>query len=242
MLKLGGVTAALFVGLASASAQAATVEQMFEVRAAPSFHAGRDMSLWINGGFATDLRGTFAFHDAGMMRMFSDGTARIEGRVLADDDHASGFDLEFSYDSVMGWTPVFKHQFGSVEHGNESYMDMERGVLRGFGRLEGLDLTLTRMPVAGPYATQMGGGLGPEIGANNHNANYGLANWFFVESILSRDCAICADNAWLDALVGQNGDMNVDLIPLSPVPLPGAGWLLLAGLGTAMLYRRESRV
>lgn len=174
------------------------------------------------------------------MRIMADDTATIAGRVYADDDPDSGFDLRFMYDQTFDWAPEFKHQFGSVEHGNESYYDMEGGRLTGFGGLEGLSLTVRRMPTSGPYATQVGGGVLDEIGANNHNQNYGLANWFFIDEVLSTDCPLCTDPESILAMAGTAGDLNVDLQGMAQVPVPAAGLLLLTALGGFAAMRRRS--
>lgn len=226
------------LGVAGA-AHSATVESLYGVHAAESDHANREVSLWISGGVG-DLRGTFAFQDEGLFRVFEDDAASIAGRVYADDDAASGFDLRFLYDQTFDWAPEFKSQHGSVEHGNESYYDLEFGRLTGFGGLEGLSLTVRRMPTSGPYATQVGGGVLDELGANNHNQNYGLANWFFIDEVLSTDCPLCSDVESLLALAGTSGDLNVDLREVAAVPVPAAGLLLLTALGGFAAMRRKS--
>jgi hypothetical protein len=87
--------------------------------------------------------------------------------------------------------PAFKSENGSAEVlGSTIYRDLEGGTLIGFGLLAGLDLTVSRNPVNGNFATQIGPSNGTDIGANNKNKNYGLANWLFL-TVTSNTCSIC---------------------------------------------------
>jgi hypothetical protein len=107
------------------------------------------------------------------------------------------------------------------------YRNLTGGTLIGTGILAGLNLTVTRKPIDGPWATQIGGSNGTNNGANNKNKNFGMANWFMI-NVTTATCRICSNNSVIANLNGKQGDINIDLVP---VPVPAAGFLLIGGLG-----------
>ena len=240
---------AVFGICGSTAVSASTLEQLYEVGSVTSERAGRDVALSLYSGsidnpnywLTDDVRGVFHIQDAGTFRELSDGRWELTSRVVADDwaalGEASGFDLNLQFNDIIDFAYEFKSEDGSTPHGNEVYINLTHGSLTGYGALEGLDLSVTRSPVDGPYATQIGGGLQDTVGANNHNADFGLAGWFFVDQVTSSTCDICAGNTAILNLAG--GDANTTLTPVAPVPLPAAGFVLLAALGGLGFVRKR---
>jgi len=225
---------ALSAGAASASP--VTITDQYYVTSAIGTNNSADHSLWISGGLGEGIGTDFDFDPAGLFTLFSDGLATLTGVVVSQNDAGAWFDLSFNYDSVFSITPAFKSENGSVSTPDTFYRDLEGGTLIGGGILAGLDISVTRAPVYGPYATQIGAGTANNNGANNKNNNFGLANWFKI-SIDSATCSICS-NSEIAALVnyGGQGDINVDL---TPVPVPAAGLLLVGALGALGFLRRR---
>ena len=208
---------------ASSSAHAAMITNSYSVTSA--IGSGNDHSLWISGGLGAGIGSDFDFDPAGLFTLFDDGTATLSGTVISQDDNSSGFLLSFNYDNTFTFAPSFKSENGSVETMDTIYRDLEGGTLIGFGLLDGLDLTVTRRPSDGPYATQIGPGTATNNGANNKNQNFGMAHWLSL-IVDSASCSIC-DTSQIKYLDGQQADINVDL---APVPLPATAMLLLSGL------------
>lgn len=225
------LTAVFYV---TGSAHAAMVTNSYSVTSAVG--SGADHSLWISTGLGGGIGSDFDFDPAGLFTLFDDGTATLVGTVVSQDDSNSGFRLSFNYDDIFTFMPSFKSENGSVETMDTFYRDLEGGSLTGFGLLDGLNLSVTRRPADGPYATQIGPGTATNNVANNKNQNFGMAHWFTI-IVDSATCQIC-DTDQIVGLNGKQGDINVDL---NPVPLPAAAWFLISGtLGLLAFQRRKA--
>lgn len=240
------LTAASLVVGASAASAASVVNSWTATSAVGS---GSDHSLWISTGLGNGIGKDFDFVPGGAFNLFDDGTGTLTGNVESQNNAGSGFAVSYNYDSDFSGntvtTPVFKSENGSVATSDTFYMDLEGGTLTGFGLLEGLNLSVSRMPADGRFATQIGSGTATQNGANNKNNEFGLANWFFITVDGAASCVICSNNSTIANLVnsvnGIQGDLNLNLTP-SPVPLPASGLMLLAAAGgLAGLRRRKSK-
>ncbi|MEP2028402.1 MAG: VPLPA-CTERM sorting domain-containing protein [Paracoccaceae bacterium] len=241
-MKLKSVAlGAIFAGLLASSAFAATVTAKYKATSAVGSRA--DHSLWISTGLGNGVGKDFNFTPFGTMTFLSDGTATLVGDVVSQTNALAGFKLSYFYDSTFkdingnAFTPTFKSENGSKATASTFYRNLVGGVLRGTGILAGLDLRVTRKPVNGPWATQIGGSNGTDNGANNKNKNFGLANWFMI-NVTSATCSICSNNSTIANLNGKQGDINIDL---TPVPVPGAGFLMVGGLSAFAALRRKRR-
>jgi len=206
---LGFVAATL---TAPTFAQAATVDGTYIVTPALSVSAGVPISIWLERILSPGLSTVYALTSPGTMVADADG-AMIDGRVANLNNASAGFVFDFDYDRDFSDnadpTPEFKVVFpGVTPHGNEDYIDMEGGTLTGVDGFAGLNMTVSRAPVSGEAVTQIGGGITSDIGANQHNSNYGLSGWFLIESV-DVDMAACAlcleDELFYQNLVGTQG-------------------------------------
>jgi len=232
----GKIIAAVAVAIVtSGAASAATVTDQYEVTSAVG--SGNDHSLWISTGLGGGIGTDFDFDPSGLMTLLSDGTAALTGKVVSQDNASAWFDVAFDYDNDFLQSPNFKSENGSVATASTFYRDMEGGTLTGGGILAGLILSVSRLPVDGYYATQIGEGTATNNGANNKNNEFGMAGWFKI-SVDQATCSICAGNSVIAALDGKQGDVNVNL---SAVPVPAAGLLLVGALGALGGLRRRKR-
>jgi hypothetical protein len=235
--------------LAPLASGAATLDGNYDVTALVSDRNGVTLSLWleeiVGPGLSTlfeiDTPGTFAADAAGGV---------LDASTVSSTGAAAGFDISMTFDRdfsdlayfqdplVTATVPDFKDVFGNatrppaVEHGNEDYLDLEFGTLTGTGGLTGLTFDIVRAPVDGQYGTQFGGGITSDIGANQHNSNFGVSGWFLIAgyTLDPNGCLFCVtDTSFYDNLIGTQGDINMELSP-APVPLPAAGLMLLSGL------------
>ncbi len=241
-MKLKSLTiGAVFACLLANSAMAAPVTAKY--KASSAVGSGNDHSVWISTGLGNGVGQDFDFDPLGVMTFFSDGTATLIGSIVSQSNANAGFNLAFDYDNAFiktdgsGFTPTFKSENGSMATISTFYRNLTGGTLMGTGILAGLDLTVSRKPVDGPWATQIGGSNGTDKGANNKNKNFGMANWFMI-NVDSATCSICTGNTTIANLNGKQGDINIDL---APVPAPAAGFLLIGGLGALAGLRRRRR-
>jgi hypothetical protein len=251
---LAGIAAAL---LTATSAHSATIpgigEQTvgsFDVTPAVSSTTAKTHSLW----FLEEIPGIssrFTLSSPGTFRADANG-AVLKGSTVSlineMPDASAGLDMFFRFDRDFSdlriTTPGFKDVFdqngpNAIEHGNEDYFDIESGTISGTGTLAGLEITISRNPVDGSFGTQVGGGILQNIGANQHNPNFGLSSWFLIDTVDSANCLSC-DQALFQGLVGKQGDVNFDLSPAA-VPLPAAGFLLLGALASVAGVRSRKQ-
>lgn len=235
MKKIFAIVALALTAAAPVSAASVTAQY----KATSAVGSGSDHSIWISSGLGAGIGSDFDFNPAGLFALFSDGTATLTGNIVSQTRADAGFALSFNYDSTFdGFSPAFKSENGSqAVAGQTFFRDLESGSLSGTGVLAGLELTVTRKPLNGPYATQIGPSNGVNNGANNKNKNYGLANWFSINVIRS-DCSVCDNNSVIANLNGKQGDVNIDL---APVPVPAAGLMLIGGLAALGGLHRKRR-
>jgi len=241
-MKLKSLTiGAVFACLLANPAFAAPVTAKY--KASSAVGSGANHSLWISTGLGSGVGTDFDFDPLGLMTFFDDGTATLTGDLVSQSNANAGFELAFDYDSTFkksngdDFTPTFKSENSSMATIGTFYRNLTGGTLIGTGILAGLDLTVFRKPVDGPWATQIGGSNGTNNGANNKNNNFGMANWFMI-NVTSATCFICSNNSTIANLNGKQGDINIDL---TPVPIPAAGFLLVGGLGALAGLRRKRR-
>ena len=243
----------LFAALALApfGAQAATVGT-YEVTAAVSERSGivgQAQSLWFETILADGLSNVFALSSPGTFIADTVG-ATMTGSVVNLMDANAGFDFVFEYDrdfsDNMDDTPEFKAVWDDViEDDNVDFFDFEGGTVTGTGSFAGLSFDLVRAPENGEYVFQTGGGIAGQIGANQHNDNFGGSGWMEISgvSVDLNQCTGCTGTeAFYLGLVGTQSDINVDLT-LATVPVPAAGLLLLTaigGVGAAARRRRKT--
>ncbi len=182
-------------------------------------------SLWFSNGIA-DLGKDFHFEPSGLFNTDMTTWGQLLGKVVSAADSSNGFNVFFNYDGDTSERTGFKGN-GGVINPDVFFLNMIGGTLTGFGdKLAGIALDVTRKPGDGTLATQVG------TAANDKNQEFGMSNWFYTV------CNTC-DNGTVDIFNQVNnrqGDVNLNLAEndndiVGPIPLPAAGWMLIAGLG-----------
>ncbi|MCH5376030.1 MAG: VPLPA-CTERM sorting domain-containing protein [Planctomycetes bacterium] len=231
-------------------ASAKTLTQQYVATGAAASKATH--SMIVRKGFGRQVRRKFDFDPSGLVSFFDDGTATLTGRLVSRHSPDAYFDVAFDYDSSFLKAPAFKSRNGSVATADTFFRDMEGGTLIGGGILSGLNLSVTRAPATGIYATQFGSGTVTNRGANNRNSNFGMASWFKY-SVEQATCEICGNRAITRRAAGGpvRGHVNLDLasapipnnrvVAPAPVPLPAGGLLMLSGLAAFAGLRRKRR-
>jgi hypothetical protein len=218
----GFVTMKTLLAIATAVALTASPSLAATYSATSAVGSGSDHSVWLNYlGSDSD----FSFDPAGIF-MLDEGTGlgSLKGTAKSQTQDG-GFEVHFNYStdlSLYNNNPRFKSENGSSEMDDTFYLTMTGGTLMGYGHYAGIDFNTSTMPIPGDdtFATQVG------TTANNKNDKFGLANWFFVNTAVDGSCS--NSNVNLCNIDGTQGDINIDL---APVPLPAAGFLLLAAIG-----------
>ncbi len=193
-------------------------------------------SIWIQTGIA-GLGTDFNFDPTGIFDTDMANWGRLYGSVFAagEEDPDNGFTIDFSYNGDTDARTGFKNGGGGFDGGvldpSIYFLNMTGGTMTGFGSLlDGVELSVTRKPYDGTLATQIG------EGANDKNGEFGLSNWFMVE------CVVCSPSIF-EQVNGSQGDVNINLAAtdrqVEPVPLPAAGWLLLASVGGLAAAKRR---
>lgn len=224
LLAAGAITAA------AGSAQAVPISYD-----ATSF-SNNGHSLWLQGAHdAFGLNQHFDFApDAGIFDTDQKTWGTLTGDVL-NRDGTNGFAVAFNYnDDDLDLRTGYKNGGGGAGNADNFFLNLVGGTLTGFGGiLDGVILSVTRKPANGTLATQVG------TGANDKNGNFGMSNWFMVACEQGCDTSAFGNRT--------QGDINVNLAatnraPVPPVPLPAAGWLLIAGLGGLAAMKRRKDV
>lgn len=112
--------------------------------------------------------------------------------------------------------------------GHDSVHDDTMASIWGTGALEGLTLDLSIKPENDSKPPQFG------WCANWVDCELGYSNWFFYTASTDDEF-----NSNIHIASGtKHGDINVNM---APVPLPAAGWMLIAGMGAIGAMRRRRR-
>ncbi|MCZ4410371.1 hypothetical protein O3Q51_16260, partial [Cryomorphaceae bacterium 1068] len=144
------------------------------------------------------------FPDApGTLELFSDGTARIKGRVRNKTDETLVWDIDFHYTGGSDWT-TWSAGGGNYKDeaslAGSNYLDWdyfifdasESNTLTGVDGLAGSSLTVTHMPADFEFGLQIG------TAANSKNAEDGASVWFFTNGTV------------LGNPVSGHGDLNLN--------------------------------
>ena len=162
----------------------------------------------------------------------SAGTLDLNGTVRNNTDPSLELVIDFSLNEISHAGPPACGKPGCASPtadmvANVKYFDFVDVMIKGVsGLLSGLTLDLSIKPKDGEKPPQFG------YGANWVDLNFGYSNWFYWTVSDAEKTQYGLKN------LSGHGDVNVNM---SPVPLPAAGWLLLAGVGAlgAMRHRRR---
>lgn len=197
--------------------------------------AGGNHGLWMKD-FVRHTPGKFNYWgvtDGSLNYVGTTATLKMDVKNHGDSALEGTVHMEFEKRDFAG-TPKCEYGACPASAANWDFFSITAGSFAGSGALNGLNLKLTEFPKNADIPPQLG------IGANSKNkTEMGLATWL-TWSIVGDDNTFAGYTFdWRSDtyMPGQHGDIN---IALAPVPLPAAGWLLIAGLGSMALARRKT--
>lgn len=214
--------------LSVSSVAAATWNGTYDV----SKYVGGKHGLWLQG-FFTDGSGSNYWGVVDGTLTVDDHGAQLDMSVKNHTNHGYIGDLSVSFTNTAAPASA-KCEYGACPDTSDwRFFDIAAGSFTGGADLIGMILEIGLFPDTGVLPGQIG------IGTNSKN-NYelGLASW---NSWMVKSEPDATDIAEIDfrseTTSGQHGDINISL---SAVPLPAAGWLLIAGLGGLAMARRKT--
>ncbi|MEM9051985.1 MAG: hypothetical protein AAGC47_08045, partial [Bacteroidota bacterium] len=186
----------------SAQSGAADLVKVCEVTAFSDASNGH--ALWVKDipgisddkyDFNPDAPGTFEF--------YSDGTARLKGRVVNKSDATLVWDIDFNFSGGADWNTWSAGGGNFKDEANlagTNYLDWDyfifdsskNNTLTGVNGLSGSSLTVTHRPADFEFGLQIG------TAANSKNAEEGASTWYFYDGIV------------LGNTVSGIGDVNVN--------------------------------
>lgn len=168
-------------------------------------------------------------------------TLNVSGQIENNGNEANGTNFLFEVDMNFAYREgAFENAgdpmrqpaktVGGSENETWEYFNMTNATLTGAGDLLGLVLTLTGFSKSETKVQPFQIG----VDANDKNAGFGASAWFSWEVTQNSTHFQISDSSG-----HQHGDLNINL---EAVPLPAAGWLLIAGVaGLGAMRRRQKR-
>ena len=231
-------TTALAVTLPVASIALPLAEGIYD---ATDFNGYR--SIWTSGSShlatGTGVNNTWTVGDtASFLYDAGAGTAQMIGTAM--NTGSAGADLMFNFVLDMVVNPAGDPYCRPAICDNTDESMWELFTLTGGSfvgsagsAMEGLSYTITQKSPHGPQAG---------VGANDKDANeLGFSMWYMWE--MDQGSAAVNQSNYVFNTSGDHGDFNMDLelrtTDINEVPLPAAGWLLIAGIGGLAATRRR---
>ena len=239
----------------SFAADAGTVGNgIYEIENADQNHPLYQHGLWLTGFFEgyssyesrqwSIVEGTATVSGAGL-----NFSATVENNWANDEFGGSyGFQLEAGLvrDNVTSKPPECQaNACAGVDPGDVDYFNSDQddgffATLTGLGDLSGMIVNLFVNDVGGTKPPQLG--LGGSWFASNVDLD-GFATWLtwsqaeLIQAVSLVDCQNECDGPW----IGNSGNGDINWLVGAQIPLPAAGWLLIAGIGAlAATKRRKS--
>ncbi len=175
--------------------------------ASTAFGPGDDWALWLPVLETEGLSPTDDFVPVGDLAFvkYNDGTARLTGSVVNDENPAQGWDIDLHFENQATWAEweamgrSYKDDLGLAAAGGNlwttwDYYELVNGfsTLTGTGDFAGDVLYLDHMPSSYYFGFQCG------EAANNRNSNFGMSGWFTYSGFIGGEA------------VEGHGDVNVD--------------------------------
>ena len=171
-----------------------------------AFGVGADWALWLGGFQDMGLGASDYFNptnDGVALNLYANGTARIAGDLVNDEDPSQQFHLDLflqygqDYASWEEQGRLPKDDLGLGGYVDWTYFEVVDTLsrLEGMGAFEGDMLYLDHMPFSRLFGFQLG-----DNGANNKNTDFGISGWFWYRGMMG------------GAPVTGTGDVNANLI------------------------------
>ncbi|WP_300032094.1 VPLPA-CTERM sorting domain-containing protein [uncultured Roseobacter sp.] len=246
IFKAGAVAVAVSaMSLFATDADAATADGF---AATSVTTGGNDHTVWLPGLIGgVDAYWQFEGGAGSFVTRDDKASATLDGRIINNKDSMLQLDVAVEFNRLDPDQPGG----GGTKNGGLdsslsaaekqaikdtwSFYDMTSATLTGVAGtlLDGLTLTLTSYPLAPkdiPF--QLG------ESANDKNQGYGGAGWFTWVATTTSDYAGPAVRSTGDTGAGRHGDFNLNL---TAVPLPAAGWMLIAAFGGLGVMRARKK-
>lgn len=180
--------------------------------------------------------------DAGTFS-YAGTTAMLNASLINAGDSNLTATISMEFEKRASAPPAPKCEYGAcpAEVVDWEFFDIVTASFSGTGAIAGLELIFAEFPTNADFPPQLG------IGANSKVIDeLGFATWLSWDGVDgSTGSGYSFDPSSATEMPGQHGDVNIRLVPISAppppeVPLPAAGWLLLAGVsGLVALKRRQ---
>ena len=226
----GFVTGALLATAATASTYTGTYD------AGNVETVGNPHTLWLVD--FVDGSKYWQFEDGSNAFVFEDTTATLNAVAFQTGNANRRMDLSMTFELAAGPNGSPKCGGDCSDVANWNFFDFTSASLTGMDDLAGVILNLTLGAVDN-------GGRGPidklpqlGFGANDKDAGFGFSTWFNWERVMDLN-----QNPNFDVVqtgTSGHGDVNLQL-DVTPVPLPAAGWLLIAGVGALGAVRKSRK-
>lgn len=159
-------------------------------------------------------------NNSGKLEQFSNGTARITGSIVHENDPNYGWEVDLWFNNGMDWNQWSalgrdykgNHSAAQNNHQDWTYYTFDNSksnTLIGTGSYLGSTLYLTHRPTNYRYGLQVG------VGANDKDGDYGMSTWFNYSGSYS-----------------GKGDINVDGSCINTVNCDGSAEILNLAGGT----------
>lgn len=211
---------------------------------APSQVFGAINNLSKNGLIVVSGDASVTFHDDlinnGEVRTSLGSSSIFIGDVSGSGQFSGGGAFFFEGTLNPGNSPGYIAASGAVSLGTSSTAVME---IAGLGRgtqYDAFDVLPGTLSLNGTLIVELSGGYSPLAGASFDLFRADTIDGLFTQVVLPEIFGIRWQLSYLGDAIGTTDVLRLNALSAAPVPLPGAFWLLAAGLG-GVLGRRHAK-